>query len=111
MTIHGTQTLDGFAEQVGCRDGVHFTALDAGTVLHVQTRRSRYRLVVMEAPNRVLVTGGTFCPEPVEARLVGATATGGMVKTGWIGIGLRLEMRLGRGRLTTSPVEDVTIDA
>ena len=87
MTIHGIRTLDGFADQAGCRDGVCFTSLDAGTVLHVQTQRSRYRLVVTEAPNKVLITGGTLCPEPVEARLVGATATGGMVKTGWIGRG------------------------
>jgi hypothetical protein len=40
-----------------------------------------------------------------------ATATGGVVKTGWIGVGLRLEMRLGSDRLTTSPVEHITIDA
>ena len=46
--IHGAQTLDGFAEQTGCRSGLRFTSLDAGTVLHVQTRRSRYRLVVTE---------------------------------------------------------------
>ena len=113
MTIHGAQTLDDFAEQAGCHNGVRFTSLDAGTVLHVQTRRSRYRLVVTEAPNTVLITGGAFCPEPVEARLVvaTATATGGVVKTGWIGVGLRLEMRLGSDRLTTSPVENITIDA
>ncbi len=112
MMIHSGRTLEGFGEQAGCRNGgVRFTSLDAGTVLHVRTQHSRYRLVVMEAPNKVLITGGRLCPEPVEARLVGATATGGMVKTGWIGVGLRLEMRLGRDRVTTSPVEDVTIGA
>jgi hypothetical protein len=110
MTIQGAQTLDGFAEQSGCRNGVCYTSLDTGTVLHVQTRRSHYRLVMLEAPNKVLVTGGKLCPEPVEARLVGAT-TGGVVKTGWIGVGLRLEMRLGRDRVMTSQVEDVTIGA
>ena len=110
MTIQGAQTLDGFADQSGCRNGVCYTSLDTGTVLHVQTRRSHYRLVMLEAPNKVLVTGGKLCPEPVEARLVGAT-TGGMVKTGWIGVGLRLEMRLGRDRVMTSQVEDVTIGA
>ena len=110
MTIQGAQTLDGFADQSGCRNGVCYTSLDTGTVLHVQTRRSHYRLVMLEAPNKVLVTGGKLCPEPVEARLVGAT-TGGMVKTGWIGVGLRLEMRLGRDRVMTSQVEDVTLGA
>jgi len=109
MTIHGIQTLDGFADDAGCRDGVCFTSLDTGTVLHVQTRHSHYRLEMIEAPNKALVTGGALCPEPVEARLVGAT-TGGMVKTGWIGVGLRLEMQLGRGRVVTSRVEDVTIE-
>jgi hypothetical protein len=110
MEIHGAQTLDGFADHAGCRNGVCFTSLDTGTVLHVHTRRSHYRLVMIEAPNKVLITGGALCPEPVEARLVGATA-GGMIKTGWIGVGLRLEMRLGRDRVMTSQVEDITLGA
>jgi hypothetical protein len=109
MAIDGVQTLEGFADHAGCRDGVCFTSLDTGTVLHVQTRNSHYRLEIIEAPNKVLVTGGRLCPEPVEARLVGAT-TGCMVKTGWIGVGLRLEIRLGRDRVTTSNVEDITIE-
>ena len=107
-TIHGAQTLDGFAEQSGCRDGLRVTSLHAGDVIHIQTRRSRYRLLILNEPNHVLIAGGAFFPEPVQATVVGATATGSMLKTGWIGIGLRFEIRVGRHRITTSPVQSIT---
>ena len=111
MTIHGARSLDGFAQMPGCTEGLPLRGLDTGTVIRIRTRCSEYRLVVLEAPNQVLISGGALCPAPVEARIVGATATGGMVKTAWIGVGLRLEMRLDGHRVTTSTVESVAVDA
>ena len=109
-TMHGARTLDGFAEQSGCRDGLRVTSLHAGDVIHIQTRRSHYRLLILNEPNQVLLAGGAFFQEPVQATVVGATATGSMLKTGWIGIGLRFEFRVGRHRFTTSPVQSITSD-
>ena len=112
MTIHSAQTLDGFADHAGCSDGVCFTSARNRNRPPRPARATRtIGWMMMEAPNKVLASGGALCPEPVEARLVGATSIGGIVKTGWIGVGLRLEMRLGRDRVTTSPVEDVAIGA
>ena len=102
--------LRAFAVEPGRFDGVSVRSLEPETVLIVQTQRSRYRLVVLDGAQHVLVSGGSLFPSPEEAYVVGATAGGSSVKTGWIGIGLRLELRLGRRRVTTSPVESIAIE-
>jgi hypothetical protein len=56
------------------------------------------------------VTGGRLFPESTEVRLEGSTAGGSVLKIGWIGTGLRLEMSMGRQRITTSRVESVIIE-
>jgi hypothetical protein len=48
-------------------------------------------------------------PTPTEARLEGAIAGGSLVKTGWIGVGLLVELRVGLRRIITSPVRSVTL--
>jgi hypothetical protein len=105
------QTVTQFARQPGCADGVDLSALAAGTIVWVDTRHSRYRVLVIDPrEGRALVSGAAWFPEPTEVRLEGATAGGSMVKSGWIGIGLKLEMSIGRQRITTSRVVSVTIE-
>lgn len=105
------RTLDGFALEPGCVEGVALQSLDAGTVLNVITQHSVYRVVVVDpVQQRVLVTGGRLFPERTEVRLEGATAGGSVLKIGWIGTGLRLEMSMGMERITTSHVQAVTIE-
>src|SRR5688572_3471147 len=105
-------TLDGFAFEPGCVEGVALHSLETGTVLKVITRHSQYRLVVLDpARQSVLVTGGRMFPESTEARCEGATAGGSVLKAGWIGVGLRLELSIGRQRITTSRVQSVTIES
>ena len=109
--IHPTSgALRALAVEPGRFAGVSVRSLEPGNVLIVQTRRSRYRLVILDGQH-VLVSGGSLFPCPEEAYVVGATAGGSSVKTGWIGIGLRLELRLGHHRVTTSPVERITIES
>jgi len=106
---HGT--LDGFGRDPGCADGLAIQSLETGTVLIVRTRHSSYRLVVLEgARRRVLLTGGALFPESTQVRVEGATAGGSTLKTGWIGVGLKLEIRAGYERITTSPVESVAVE-
>jgi hypothetical protein len=105
------RTLHGFAHEPGCTDGVALQSFEAGAVLNVTTRHSNYRVVVVDPiQQRVLVTGGRLFPESTEVRFEGATAGGSLVKVGWIGIGLRFEMSVGRQRITTSRVQSVTIE-
>jgi len=106
------RTLDGFALEPGCVEGVELRSLEAGTVLNVITRHSTYRVVVLDpVRQRVLVTGGRLFPKSTQVRLEGATAGGSVLKIGWIGTGLRLEMSMGLERITTSRVQAVTIDS
>jgi hypothetical protein len=109
--IASARTLDGFAIELGDAGGVDVRALAAETIVSVRTRNSSYRLVIVEPETqRVLVSGGNWFPEPTDARVVGATHGGSMLKPGWIGVGLRLELRHMNQPITTSPVDAVTIE-
>jgi hypothetical protein len=105
------RTLDGFAFRLRDADGVDTRELAPGTIVIVRTRRSRYRLVVVEPETRrVLVSGGDWFPVPTEVKLVGATGGGSMLKPGWIGVGLRVELLHMNQPITTSLVDTVTIE-
>jgi len=104
------QTLDGLTLERGFEDGLALGSLEPGTVLTVHTRHSRYRIVVLGGA-RVLVSGGSIISDGSEARLQGSTLGGSAVKVGWIGLGLRLELLVGRQRITTSRVQSIDIES
>jgi len=109
--IASARTLDGFAFQLYDADGVDLRELAAGTIVVVRTRHSRYRLVVLEPEaQRMLVSGGEWFPVQTEVQLVGATCGGSMLKPGWISVGLKVELRRMNRRITTSLVEEVTVE-
>ena len=109
--VASARTLDGFAFQLRDTAGLDVRALAAGTIVIVRTRHSRYRLMVLEPETqRVLVSGGEWFPVPTEMQLVGSTSGGSMLKPGWLGVGLKVEFRRMNRRITTSFVNDVTIE-
>jgi hypothetical protein len=109
--VASARTLDGFACQLRDADGLDVRALASGTIVIVRTRHSRYRLMVLEPETqRVLVSGGDSFPVPTEVQLVGSTCGGSMLKPGWIGVGLKVELRRMNRRITTSFVNEVTVE-
>ena len=77
----------------------------------MDTRNSQYRLIVLDAGRYdVTVQGGALFPEATPAHLQGASAGGSLVRTGWIEVGLREELRVGPRRIITSPVRSITIE-
>jgi hypothetical protein len=109
--IASARTLDGFAFGLSDADGVDVRELAEGAIVIVRTRNSCYRLGIVEPETqRVLVSGGDWFPEPTEVQLVGATGGGSMLKPGWIGPGLRLELRHMNRPITTSTVDAVTLE-
>jgi hypothetical protein len=105
------RTITCLALQLGDTDGVMLRDLQPGTVVNVDTRHSRYRIVVLDgAEQRVIVSGGRF-EDGTEVRADGATAGGSVLKMGWIGLGLRLELSHGHRRILTSPVRSITVTA
>ena len=105
------RTLDGFALEPGCSKGVALQSLAAGTRLTVNTRNTRYHVIVLDPVTRqVTVSGGPTLRKGIQGRLEGATTGGSVLRLGWIGVGLRMELSTGDRRITTSAVRSVTIE-
>jgi hypothetical protein len=83
--------------------GVELGQLEPLTTLLVFTWNSMYRVIVAGGSD-VLVQGGSYFPDPTPAQIDGASAGGGPLLTGWIGVGLVVEFRMNGKRIVTSPV-------
>jgi hypothetical protein len=91
--------------------GIDLRSLLPGTTLTVETCNSRYQLTKLEGSGgHVLVQGGSFFSERSKARVDGSTAGGSLIKIGWIGVGLHLEIAVGRRRFVTSPVRSISVE-
>ena len=103
-------TLDGFAEEVSRNEGIDIHAAEPLVTLLVRTENSLYRIIPLQAGDtRVLVQGGQFFPEPIEARFAGASFGGSFLKMHWICVGLRMEIYSGGQRIVTSTVRCVDV--
>src|SRR5262249_33176072 len=103
-------TITGFASEAARQPGVALRALVPGTTIVVKTRNSTYRLTVADGgPDTVLIRGGALFRDATPAQVQGATLGGPFVKVGWIGVGLRMELRVGLRRFLTSPVDAIRL--
>ena len=59
---------------------------------------------------KALVQGGRYFEEPIEATISGSTFGGCMLKMGFLGVGLRMEICAGGQRIITSPVKALRIE-
>jgi hypothetical protein len=104
-------SLDGFAEISGSLDGVSLRVLRPRDTIHARTRNSNYRIVLVDPEQgKVTVQGGRFFNEPVAAVVSGSTLGGCMLKLGWLGLGLRIEICADGQRIVTSPVQSFFIE-
>jgi hypothetical protein len=103
-------TLGDFSAEPGCERGIDVDELEPGTHLVVRTTRSCYRFDMLDRERHAQVVGGTMFPEPSEVRIDGSTSGGTVIKTGWVGVGMRLEFSFEGKRVTTSPVQSVSIE-
>jgi hypothetical protein len=102
-------TLDGFVADAAGTPGVHLRDIEPLTTLTVYTRNSRYRILVSRDTS-VIVQGGQFFPDPTPGRVDGSGFGGSLLRVGWIGIGLRMEIFADGQRIITSPVRDIRIE-
>ncbi|HVW87712.1 MAG TPA: hypothetical protein VHB50_23655 [Bryobacteraceae bacterium] len=71
--------------------GVYFPDLPEGSCLEIETQNHSY-LVVSYGGNRAMISGHPhYCPRPVEVLLGGSSWGGSLLKTSFIGRGMRLE--------------------
>ena len=100
-------TLDGFAMATN-GPGVALRQLEPLTELMVETRNTRYRIVVSHEAD-ILIQGGTFFPDPTPAHVEGASLGGNLLKVGWIGVGLRMEIVADGRRIVTTAVRSIVL--
>jgi hypothetical protein len=89
-------------------DGVQVDELPPLEAVEVQTRNTRYQLVVVDGRNgEVLVTGGRFFPVATRARVNGCTLGGSCLK--WRGVypGFLMELQVGAEVVITTRVRTV----
>jgi hypothetical protein len=103
-------TLEGFAAHTLASHGVQLRELEPMEVLLVQTRNSLYRIIVSRG-TEVTVQGGAFFEAPTAAFIDGSGFGGSLIRIGWVGIGLRMEIRAGERRIITSPVRSIARQA
>jgi hypothetical protein len=98
------------ATQNNAVTGIDLRSLPAGTAVVVDTRHSRYRFVMLDESGRnALVEGGPYFPRPTTARVEGSTLGGSLLKIGWIGLGLLVELSFGGKRIITSRVRSISM--
>jgi hypothetical protein len=90
--------------------GVDVRRLPAATEIAVDTSNSHYRFVMLDdGGSRALVRGGRYFDDEAEARIEGSTLGGTLLRLGWIGLGLKMELSVQGRRLDTSCVRSITI--
>ena len=110
-TIPKFCTLDGLTEISAGLEGVTLAALGACDIIHAQTSNSNYDIFLLDPPTgRAMVRGGKYFVVPTEATVNGSTFGGCMIKMGWVGIGLRMEIHAGGRCLITTPVESLHVE-
>jgi hypothetical protein len=99
-------TLDGFvAAATGL--GVALGSVQPLTALVVETRNTRYHIIVRDS-DEIVIQGGSFFPDPTPAHFEGASLGSSLLRLGWIGLGLRMEIRANGQRIVTTPVRTIT---
>ena len=103
--------LEGVAEISPLLEGVTLTALEACDTIHVRTRNNDYEIFLLNPKSGLaLVHGGEYFAEPVEATVSGSTFGGCMLKAGWLGVGLQMEIYANGQRTVTSPIQSLRVE-
>ena len=95
----------------GSVGGVDVRRLPPGTAVVVDTHNSRYRLVIQEGDAAsALIQGGPYFREEMSVRIEGSALTGSLLKSGWLGVGLFMEISAGHQRIVTSRVRSIVVE-
>ena len=108
MSNEGRPTSAGPGEASESEEAVCLRMLPRAETLDVETENSHYHIVLTDPwTRRARVQGGHDLPEPTEATLVGATYGYGLLKPGWISVGLSMEILTRDRYFVTSPVRAI----
>jgi len=74
------------------KNGIDTRKLEPNTKVIVETKNSVYEIEVLDDKGNVLIQGGQFFPEPTKAYFNGSTWGGSMIKVGWVGYKMHMEV-------------------
>jgi hypothetical protein len=91
--------------------GIDVNRLKAGTILLITTKNNLYKLIKTDREGVVYAQGGKYFTEPTEVYFSGSTFGGSMIKIGWIGYGMIMEMHIIEKKkgIKTSPVQTARV--
>jgi hypothetical protein len=109
-TMPQYSTLGETIEIIDELEAVTLQTLRPCDTIRVRTCNSDYEIFLFEPESgRALVVGGKHFAEPMEAMVSGSTFGGNMLKMGWLGVGLRMELNVNGRRIVTSPVQELHV--
>ena len=98
-------TLDEAVGLAGAARGLHLSDVAEGATVEVQTHNHTYRIMKCTGGKALISGHPKFCPKPVAVSIHGSTWGGCMLKTGFIGLGMRLEYsHPAHASIATSPI-------
>ena len=91
--------------------GISIQSLNEGDRIFVTTKRTNY-IIEKIKDQEIKIKGGKHFPEDTEVLLKGSTWGTSLIKLGWIGYNMLMEIHTKNGKiLSTSPVKSATIVA
>ena len=107
----GHCSLGGLTEISRSLQGVELSTLAPFDTIAVRTVNSDYRIFLLDPETgRALLEGGGQITEPVEVIVIGSSFGGSSLRTGWIGVGLRMEACANDKYMRTSPVQSLSVE-
>jgi hypothetical protein len=104
-------SLEGLTEINHTLQGVEVATLGRLDTILIRTVNSDYRILLLDPETgHAILEGGGQIPEPVEAKIIGSSFGGSIIRTGWIGVGLRMEAWTNDKYLRTSPVKSFGVE-
>ena len=88
--------------------GIELPTLVASDTIVLRTANSDYRVSLLNPETGQAILQGGQITEPVEATVLGSSL-GGVLRTGWIGVGLCLEALAYGSYIRTSPVQSFCV--
>jgi hypothetical protein len=92
------------------KNGIDIHKLKEGITIFVATRHNVYAMI-KKKDRDVTIQGGKYFKDPTEAVFVGSTFGGSVMKIGWIGFGMKMELYVPKYDSTykTTPVNSAKL--
>lgn len=111
MMLPKSCLIQGLVDYCRRTQGLYLKELSPFQVIKAQTKNTEYRIFpINPLRGEVLIQGGAYFSQPREALFNGSSFGGCMIKTGWIGLGMRMEICLPGKRIVTTPVQSIVVE-